>query len=296
MVTGTLILLSVPSLCFAQNNSNVENRLSRIENEIETLGRAVYRGETPPAGAPRFTASTSGEEAGEMQVRLNQLESQLRDLTGRLEQAEFEKRQVTERLNDLEMMLQAQQAAPPQPQVQPRANTPGFAPMTPSTPEDSDSSDGAANMIEQSMQAEESQTGMKTVRPLPSDDAASQYEQAFAFIKSGDYGAAESAFTNFLAAHENHALSPNAMYWLAESYYVQDKFDLAAKAFAEAYQKFPGGPKGADNLLKLGMSLAALNKTEEACIAYGQLAREYPAGPTTILRRGEQEQDRLNCR
>lgn len=274
ILTGALIL-SAPSLSYAQGD--VEGRLNRLENELETLNRAVYRGEKPPTLPP-----INAESAGNLEVRMQQLESQLRDLTGQVEQVTFEQQQINSRLDKLESMPAPQQT-PPQPA--PATQTPEINPR----PDD-------ASVQQPTQDQEQSSSTMRTVRPLPASDAASQYEQAFAYIKSGDYGAAEESFSTFLKVYPDHALTPNAMYWLAESYYVRNQFDKSAKAFAEAYQKYPGGPKGADNLLKLGMSLSGLGKTEEACIALGQLAREYPAGPTTILRRGEQEQDRLNCR
>ncbi len=284
LLTGALILVGAPVVSYAQGN--LENRLNRLENEIETLGRAVYRGEQPSSTTNYVSSGSSN--AADLEVRFQQLESQLRDLTGQVEQQAFDKQQMLKRLESLEAG-QAQQAQQwgntmrAQEQQQPAA--PAVQQQTPPQPQP-----------QAQAQTQTQTTTMRTVRPLPSSDAAGQYEQAFAYIKTGDYGAAESAFNSFLETHPDHALTPNAMYWLAESYYVRDQYDKAAKAFADAYQKYPGGPKGADNLLKLGMSLSGLGKTEEACIALSQLAREYPAGPTTILRRGEQESDRLNCR
>ena len=40
-------LMAPASDAFAQSNRETTNRLNRIENELETLGRAVYKGEQP---------------------------------------------------------------------------------------------------------------------------------------------------------------------------------------------------------------------------------------------------------
>ena len=55
--------------------------------------------------------------------------------------------------------------------------------------------------------------------------------------------------------YPNDPLAGNAQYWLGETYYVRKDYKNAAAAFAEGYQKYPKGPKAADDLLKLGMSL-----------------------------------------
>ena len=90
-------------------------------------------------------------------------------------------------------------------------------------------------------------------------------------------------------------MAPNALYWLGETFYVRKDYDKAARAFAEAYQKYPNGPKGADNLLKLGMSLAGKGEKDSACVALAQLRKEYPKGPEPVLKRGESEMATLGC-
>jgi len=72
-------------------------RLNRLENELQTLSRAVFRGETPPPGTA-LPGSGYGDTAAQaaMQVRLQQLEGEIRDLTGQIEQQSFEIRRFTE--------------------------------------------------------------------------------------------------------------------------------------------------------------------------------------------------------
>ena len=86
------------------------------------------------------------------------------------------------------------------------------------------------------------------------------------------------------------------MYWLGETYYVREKFAEAAVTFAEGYEKHPGSPKTADNLLKLGFSLARLQRSEDACVALAQLSDEFPNASTTIKRRAMTEGKRIGCK
>jgi len=135
--------------------------------------------------------------------------------------------------------------------------------------------------------------GVKDVREQ--DNAAAMYENAFSLIKATNYKSAAAEFAKFLTQYPDHVLAGNAQYWLGETHYVRKEFDVAARVFAEGFQKYPNGSKVADNLLKLGMSLANLGKVKDACVALQQLAKnDYKdAGP--VVRRAEQERARLKC-
>ncbi len=68
------------------------------------------------------------------------------------------------------------------------------------------------------------------------------------------FEAADSArlFQAFLRDYPASALVPNAYYWLGESYYVTQNYDLAQEAFQTLLSQHPGSRKEADALLKLG--------------------------------------------
>ena len=107
---------------------------------------------------------------------------------------------------------------------------------------------------------------------------------------------ARQKFEDFLNNHPDHVLSANAQYWLSETYYAKGSYSQAARMFAQGFQKYPDSAKSPDMLLKLGLSLAAADKTEEACIALSQLPVKFKSGPQDILERGAAEMERLNCR
>ena len=285
-------LLPLSSSAHAQSN-DVLNRLKRIETDMDTLNRAVYKGEKPPALASDSAATAN------IEVRLNQIENDLRNLTGKVEQQSYDNQQLTQKLDaltqDSQMRLDAIEAqlrgTPPQPQMQPPMAPQGtLAPNDLSPPTLGDHPE--VLQPDPALAASPDVTGNET----GSVDAASLYEQGFGEIKREDYAAAEKTFAAFMKQYPTHALAPNALYWLGETHYVRKQYDQAARVFAEAYQKFPGGPKGADNLLKLGMSLAGKGEKANACIALGQLKKEYPKGPDPVLRKGDSEMAALGCK
>lgn len=278
IVLSGLFFFSLESVAFAQSN-DLNSRINRLENEISTLSRSVYRGEQPPPSA--FTPSQNNAVQADMQVRIGNLEQELRILTGRLEQQDFEIQQLKSEIEKLSTQLAQKPVNTVQPTIpQPQNNAQTLPPSA------------AADTNLQTTQAAQQEA---QAFQLPSGSASEHYEAAFSLIRNKDFGAAEGAFSSFLEKYPDHALAPNAKYWLGETFYVRDNYERAARIFAEAYQKYPKGPKGADNLLKLGLSLAGLGKKEDACVALKQLKIEYPAGPLPILRRGEQEQASLGC-
>jgi tol-pal system protein YbgF len=315
-VLATVSFLAlVPVHAHAQ--SDVSNRIKRLENEIETLNRAVYKGEKPPVSASGASDSASAN----FDSRLNQLETDLRNLTGKVEQQAYDNQQLQQKLDALEqdsrMRLDAVEAqlrpgasagtVPPSSSASAAASPPtaDTLPQGELPPEDQAMPDtnkipppGMPDVLQSDPNAAASAvdnvTGAET--GLTVNDAAGLYEQGFTEIKRQDYAAAEKSFSSFMKKYPTHALAPNALYWLGETYYVRKQYDKASRTFAEAYQKYPKGPKGADNLLKLGLSLAAKGEKDNACIALAQLKKEYPAGPEPVLKRGEDERKTLGCK
>lgn len=295
----------------AQNLNDVQARLSRMENEIQTLSRAMFRGEAPP---PDFTVSTTREGGGqaELDVRLSQLETELRGLTGRLEEHTFRLDQIQSRLDkalsDMDMRLKAlesQARVLPAPSTDPggvgmqtvspygATGTPPAFSSPPALP-----AGGSLGSLPQGSTGAFGSAG-PSVPPGTSavggDDPASAYGRAFATLQSGDHAGAAQAFEAFLARYPEDSLAPNAHYWLGESYYARHDYAQAARVFAEAYRKYPKSAKTADNLLKLGLSLAGQGNKNDACVALAQLRREFPDGTGPVLARAAEESKKLAC-
>jgi tol-pal system protein YbgF len=301
----------------AQSNTDLINRLDRIENEMETLNRAVYKGDIPPDGilhgAPDSSNSDSmavvneGDLSGQaaLEMRVTQLESDLRTVTGTLEQQGFAVQEIQKKLDhailDMDARLAAmesQMGGVPAPAT---AGTPadmtGGAIAPDDMPDDMMVAPDASltDMPQPAAPAQEGALGTITDSPAPSAATTpeGQYEAAFALLRNRQYVEAETALTGFIERNPEHKLVANARYWLGESYYARQEFGLAAKEFAAAYQKDPKGSKGADSLLKLGMTLSALDKKKEACVALQQIEKEYKTGPAVV--RAKQEIKRLAC-
>jgi tol-pal system protein YbgF len=267
--------------------------------------------------------------AAQVEVRLTELERRLQELTGQVEQLSYRISQSESRLeralNDIEYRLTTLEGGePPAPSTDGAATAPAPPETTYIGPEDPDGG-GAADGGTADGSGPQPETGVlgtliiegedgvpRNPSPIPPrDDAAdgagaqtaalpsgsveAQYDYAYGLLQGGDFAAAEGALAEFLRRHGDHALASNAHYWLGETYYVRSRFEDAASAFARGYRAFPEGAKAVDSLLKLGMSLAQLGRTEDACLTFDRLSSEFPNGPVAVQRRAAQERERLQC-
>lgn len=136
------------------------------------------------------------------------------------------------------------------------------------------------------------------VQTLPSTDAGEPkiiYEQAYGNMLQQDYAAAQAGFRSFLRKFPEHALVPNALYWLGETYYVQQNYTDAAEAFDIVTAAYGASNKAPDSQLKRGMSLANLGKRNEACTVFRSLAKRYPNAPEHVKSKADSERERVGC-
>ena len=62
------------------------------------------------------------------------------------------------------------------------------------------------------------------------------------------------------------------------------------------YQNYPQSHKGPDNLLKLGLSLEKLDKSDGACTAFGSIAKDYPDASDPDRKAAQTERTKLKCK
>lgn len=255
----------------------------------------------PPviSGGQQLTSQPSSvnSKLGDLYVQNTQLQAEIRTLTGRIEELQFQlqaqEREYNNKLGDIEFRLDELQETV-------RLTAPGVA----------SAETGAASQPDGLRDEEVADS------PQPSDDVRNattqvlgqisdtevviqapiqEYEAALQMLRDGQYQQAQLAFTQFLETYPNSNRTAAAYYWLGETYYSQNKYSDAAKNFLTGFEKFPDNTKAPDNLLKLGMSLARLEKNKEACLTFAQLLSKYPNAPQHIKNRAGVESTRVAC-
>ncbi|HXV73925.1 MAG TPA: tol-pal system protein YbgF, partial [Sphingomonadales bacterium] len=248
------LALVQPALAQAPTDGAVlKARIDKIEQELRTLQRAAAQGRvTTTAGAA--TTADQTRLLADMEVRLGKLEAELRAITGSVEELSHRQAELERTLElfrqDVQMQLMDSAGG--------GASVSGGAAALVATPTPAEQevfTDAAAEA-----RAEEN------VRlRLPEGSVKEQYDFALSYLRKGDYTSAEQLFQAFLTLNPNHELAGNAQYWLGETFYVRQNYPEAAQAFLAGFQNYTQGAKGPDNLLKLGLSLAAMGQTNEAC-------------------------------
>lgn len=280
-----MALVVTPSIAMAQSN-DFSSRLNRLENELETLNRAVYNGEKPPQINNQAQSSGNNQAAAQKEIRLQQIETQMRELTGRIEEQVYTINQLKQDVINLQAANQTANDAPQNVDTNTSNNNSGQMGTSLQNTNNTD-------LPSLDWKGDSAIQGSTSV--VTTGDATALYESAYTHLKNKNYSQSREEFQEFLSKHPNHVLSANSKYWLGETYYVEGDFTQAARTFAQGFQSFPDSSKSPDMLLKLGLSLSNSGKKEEACIALSQLPVRFKVGPQDILDRGVDEMDKLGC-
>lgn len=214
----------------------------------------------------------------QMQVRVSEMEEQLRKLQGKIEQVEFENRRLREQID-----LYQQDANIRFQELETSSNA-ASAPSTDTTFTPRLSSEGMAPPSQ-----EESAPAARF------KDPREHYNHAFSLLNKTQYQEAGESFSSFIAAYPSDPLIGNAYYWAGETYYVRQNYPQALEFFRKGYEVKPEGPKAGDNLLKLGMTLGHMNRKSEACVVLKQVAEKFGETSSSLLRKSESERKRLAC-
>ena len=117
----------------------------------------------------------------------------------------------------------------------------------------------------------------------PSSVEQAVYTQAFDALKAGSYSVAITGFKDFLGTYPASALAENAQYWLGEAYYVNHDYEAAAGAFRAVLKKWPDSRKAPDALLKLGYTQYAQKQYAAARATLTEVTHKYPGSDSAKL-------------
>ncbi|MEP6484806.1 MAG: tol-pal system protein YbgF [Rudaea sp.] len=123
--------------------------------------------------------------------------------------------------------------------------------------------------------------------PAPNpDDAKASYDQAFAALKDGRYAESARRFQLFIQQYPSSDLTPNAYYWLGESYYVTQNYPISLDTFRKLLTQYPDSQKAPDALLKIGYCQYELKQWDQAELTLNQVVQKYPNTTVASLAQG----------
>src|SRR5690606_36735327 len=122
-----------------------------------------------------------------------------------------------------------------------------------------------------------SNEGTGAASPVVAGDAVrAAYGAAFEVIKAGRYDESARQFVAFLAQFPVGALASNAIYWLGESYYATQNYQLALQQFQALLDRYPAHDKAPGAMLKLGLTQYGMQQFAEAEATLAAVPQRYP--------------------
>lgn len=225
----------------------IEKQLNAIQRRVFTPGSRFQSGESGASeGAVDIPVGSEGALIADINIRISELEIQLRQMTGLLEEANFKMNNLTGRLETMEKDYEFR-----------------FVEL--------ERSGGGGSRAVSSVGIPASSSPV-----LLGGTPKQQYDRAYSLISSEQYEQAEISFLEFLRANPEDELAGNAQYWLGQTYYARGNYSNATRTFLEGMSKYPESLKAPAYLLKVGMSLNLLGEKGEACEVYRELNARFP--------------------
>ena len=293
----------------AQQTQELSNRLQRMQNELTTLQRHVYRAKSRPVRNSRSASSSPSFNTAMARLsnRMTQLDMEIRRLTGVNEELSHKNSELQARLDristDLEFRLKKLEGnlkstsqAGIQSSVTADPSTDTSSVTLPATRGLKGADRGVQPFGSKTSPLGKTNRTKSQPRADISETPEQQYKRGhLLIIERQDFAAAERVLTQFISANRGHRLAPNAYYWLGRTYFVRNNFEQAAITFAEGFQQFPKSKKAPAILLNLGNSLSKLGKNREACTTYFKLQRNFRTMAESVRRRLDRERKRSKC-
>jgi tol-pal system protein YbgF len=314
----------------ANINERILNKLEGLNTKINDLERKVYQGkEIDPSNEVQEVDNNNYRTEADHERRLLELEEKTRSVEGVMEELSYLKEQInklTQQNADLLEKIENLNQKPvlseevikednPEEIVEQYPIYPGMSNSELNKNEDQstvkvlakiDTTNGNDEIVKQTINNEETKLLIEDEKEIkndnqkvaiikPSKEPQEIYQRAYNMLSKGNYEAAEVAFIKFIKDFSDHSLTSNAYYWLGETFYVRKNYIQAAQNFAAGYKKFPKGSKASAQLLKLGISLYALNKNKEACSTFAKLNKEFSDLSLSISSRVNTYKEKLDC-
>ena len=304
-----IALFFLTSLVRAEEESSekISNEINQLRKDIKTLEKAVYK-------TSQVTSSSSSSDNLNEDIltrhllKLNEIESQFRDLTNKFEEVNFKMDKLSKRVTKMQSDNQLrfsdlenndESLTVKKNKVSKKKNLPGT-----DLPQDlgrvSDSDIDKTKEIQKTQSVESAglvvtEKAQPSKSLLPNTSPKEQYDFAVSFIKVGDYETAEYALREFIDKNKSNSLAGSAQYWYGETFRVRQLYQDAAAAYLDGYQNYPKSKKAPINLLKLGSTLVQLGEKDQGCLMIKGVKKQYPKASKSVLQKAEYEKKKFKC-
>lgn len=180
----------------------------------------------------------------DMRLDINSLSAQIAQLQDKLEDTNYRLAQVSQQIAATNQDLKASRTAP----AVPGAPADGSAPPATAT-----------------------------------SDPETLYQTSYSDYLRGNYDLAMLGFKQYLDAFPETDLTDNAIYWIGECFYRQQKFDEAITEYDRVLRQFPRSDKTASALLKKGFALLEQGQKKDGIAQLQNVVKSFPSSDEANL-------------
>ncbi|MDX1708180.1 MAG: tol-pal system protein YbgF [Desulfobacterales bacterium] len=199
------------------------------------------------------------KQSASLRVILEEMNEDIRILSGRVEEMEYALKQQQQQAAELENKRDQKLDSVAQ-----------------SVDEHSD----RLNRMEQYLNLEASKKRAAVVAPAaPAKKRSSEddvYRAAKQAFDQGDLDNARQKFQQFIQQYPNSKNADNAQFWIGEIYYREKWYEKAILEYQNVIEKYPKGNKAPAALLKQGLAFSNIGDTANAKLILQELGRKYP--------------------
>ena len=270
-----LLLLSSSSVYSNDNLLTIQQQIERLQREVSDLSQTVFSNKN----------NSSTEESSDLvtnlsaiDMRIYDLEKDVKNLTGNLEDIYFQIEDVLFKLNDFEEVISSIENKILDYSYNISKNN--------NNNSESDVIGNGNNSLGSLKITSEQESNLEENNEISNNSKLNQndlilspeqqFQIAFDNIRNKKWDEAKKLFIKFIKNNPENQLSGSAHYWLGELYILEKKYRDAALVLAEGYQKFPKSIKSPDMLFKLSESLYLADKTIESCKTLEKLIIDFP--------------------
>jgi tol-pal system protein YbgF len=125
----------------------------------------------------------------------------------------------------------------------------------------------------------------------PRDD----FNAAVQAFQTGQYQQAEDGFKAFMTANPGHRLTPDAVFYIGETYLQRSRPREAAEQYLKVTTSYAKSSRAPESMVRLGQTLAALGNKDQACATFAEFGRRYPNATASVKRLADRETAKNHC-
>ncbi|GJL68097.1 MAG: tol-pal system protein YbgF [Nitrospirales bacterium] len=111
------------------------------------------------------------------------------------------------------------------------------------------------------------------------ENEASAFRSAYKVFLKGNYDRASVEFKRFVTNYPSTTLTPQAYYYLGETFYVQKHYDAAKQALEQVISRYPSSKYRSHALYKLGQIMLEIDQRSKAQELWNSIIQDYPDSP-----------------